>query len=370
MFNRDNKNRLIAEFTHSGKVAFNKETTGDVSVFFIAPKQLTDSERTLIEKSGVPDFPNSSLLTFKPKTQNNGIKASKDILDTFIDRIAFFKKFIIKVKPFSHVHLFYLRSISMWYMIFPLVLLSRFYSKKIILELSNFEDFYQPEEAGVIVGWLYNLVDVLIVPTESQRRTVSKKKREVFYLHKYINIDTEQYRIVDTIQPKILAVAHLEEIFNFTCLKKAFQIVKQKYPRAELVISGDGSMKQDLRNQLDHVKTPGITIEDHNADPMTDFDIFVNCYHVEYFSPALIEAMAAGVPVISSPVAMVDNLIMRKNILLFQFNDASTLADHLIELIEQPETTRVLSENSRQFALEYLSKYDLKKQIEFYRSIN
>jgi glycosyltransferase involved in cell wall biosynthesis len=67
----------------------------------------------------------------------------------------------------------------------------------------------------------------------------------------------------------------------------------------------------------------------------------------------MIKAFGNGIPVISTPIGIVDKIFNRKNLLMYRFNDHNTLSDLIIELIENPNLTEKLSNNGRNLSKEF-----------------
>lgn len=103
-------------------------------------------------------------------------------------------------------------------------------------------------------------------------------------------------------------VKALEKIYNINSLVIAFSYLKHKYPgRAmKLVIVGDGSKAEDLRNTVKSLELEN-AVEfrgkvPHESVPscINEFDVFVNLSEYESFGVSVVEAMACGKPVIVS----------------------------------------------------------------------
>ena len=84
------------------------------------------------------------------------------------------------------------------------------------------------------------------------------------------------------------------------------------------------------------------------AVQMAISNCFTMCSAIENHSMTLKEAMATGVPCISSYVGGVPEYAEDgKNSLLYRFEDYEVLAEHIIRLFEDQELRKKLSENER-----------------------
>jgi glycosyltransferase involved in cell wall biosynthesis len=94
---------------------------------------------------------------------------------------------------------------------------------------------------------------------------------------------------------------------------------------------------------------------------MHAFDLFVHASHKEPFGSVIVEAMAAGLPVIASrtsgPAEILDDGVTG---LLTPPGDAPALAEAMARLLAHPEAARTLAERGRTHVL---ARYDLRETI-------
>lgn len=103
---------------------------------------------------------------------------------------------------------------------------------------------------------------------------------------------------------KIVAVGRLEEQKNYPMLLNAFSVFLNTYPDYVLHIYGEGKEKDNLLlicqelNIAEKVIFEGVSSDIHNS--LVDYDFFVMTSWFEGMPNALMEAMAMGLPVIST----------------------------------------------------------------------
>ena len=357
--NRNRHNSIAAEFSRE------KTRTKDIAVLYLSPRNLPDREKQYFGRKYPDRFSEANLL--EPTAQTTSQNSNR-FLNTFVGRFSYLAKVIDKVRRYTHLHIVYTEKVSLFSDILPLFILGKFFGKQVLFEHRNFNDYYIFEDIGILKRRIFKFADNIVVPSNNQRQALLKRKFPAVYQSPTIQMEQVKQRVIENVQPKILVDAHLEEVFNFHCLTKAFQLVKQKYPRTELVIKGSGRLKGHYIQTVAREKIQGIQFKDDVG--YSDVDLFVNCYHVEYISEKILEAMSHGIPVISTPIGLIDNLVSKKNIMMFQFNDSSTLADHILALIEEPELTTKLSMQSFNFSQTYLSASKKRGSADIYTLIH
>lgn len=113
-----------------------------------------------------------------------------------------------------------------------------------------------------------------------------------------------QYGLDDT--PYILAVGTIQPRKNYTLLIRAFLRIADKIPHKLVIVGGKGWLYQGLMAEVDALRDreriyfPGFVSDDDLPVIYSAADLFVFPSLYEGFGLPLLEAMASGVPVISS----------------------------------------------------------------------
>lgn len=118
----------------------------------------------------------------------------------------------------------------------------------------------------------------------------------------------------DAKAPKFISVRHLRELYNIPCILQAFRQVQQQIPEASLTILGRGPQLEELQqyvrdNNLKHVTFAGQVPNQEMNRYLADHDIFLSAPRVDNMPVSVLEAMNAGVLVISSRVGGVPYMI-------------------------------------------------------------
>lgn len=147
-----------------------------------------------------------------------------------------------------------------------------------------------------------------------------------------------------SIEKRIVTCGRLVEQKNQKLLIDAFDIVHQKYPDYKLVIYGEGPLRNRLTEYIVHkklleaVEMPGNVT--NVLEKIVDTTVFVLSSDFEGMPNALIEAMAIGVPCISTdcPCGGPRELIINgQNGLLTEVGNTEQLAGAIIRMIEDEE---------------------------------
>lgn len=160
----------------------------------------------------------------------------------------------------------------------------------------------------------------------------------------------------------VLAVGRLVPAKGFDVLLQAWHEVAPAAPEWKLTIVGEGDDRaqlEALRDQLglaDCVSLPGATQD--MASVYAKASIFCLSSRYEGFGLVLIEAMAHGLPIVSSDCETGPRELLRprEDALVVPVDDATALATSILQLIAAPELARQLGEAARTRARDFTAE--------------
>lgn len=180
-------------------------------------------------------------------------------------------------------------------------------------------------------------------------------------------IDLDEFKPMDKVKIRrkygfepdekiILFAGRLEKIKNLDFLIRAFASVKEYVPRAKLVIVGRGSEMERLINlasDLDlnnKIVFMGQQASERIPEIFNCTDVFVLCSITEGSPTVVREALACGIPVVSTDVGDVRYVIENEGIGKIAERDERSFADAIIDVFnmidEEPEKVMEKCRNS------------------------
>lgn len=174
-------------------------------------------------------------------------------------------------------------------------------------------------------------------------------------------VNYEFYQVNRTPQKgRIVTFGRLNNAKNHKQLIAAFEKIAYEYPTTSLWIYGEGNLKQKLNEQIENMNlSERVTLKGRTRDvalALAEADIFVLSSIYEGMPNALMEAMAAGVPVISTncpcggPKMLIDSM---KNGILVPVNDCQAIVTALKKLLDNRQLLVAFGQQAKEKAIEF-----------------
>ncbi|MBN2412544.1 glycosyltransferase family 4 protein [candidate division KSB1 bacterium] len=152
-------------------------------------------------------------------------------------------------------------------------------------------------------------------------------------------------------------VGQLDERKGLANLLRAFLKAREKIAKAHLVIAGEGPLLDEIKTYCAENDLTGkvhlLGFQDKINELMKAFDCLVLPSLWEGFGIVLIEAMAAGKPVITTNVSSMPEIVVnRETGLIVPVNDVQSLTEAILEIMQKPGLARKWGEQGRQRVME------------------
>lgn len=156
----------------------------------------------------------------------------------------------------------------------------------------------------------------------------------------------------------LVTVGTIYKVKNHPFLIHCFSRLHQAHPEARLTIVGNGAWRGRLQQQIDELGlTDAVTITGtvgNVEDYLAAADLYVASSLFEGLPLSILEAMAAGLPVVSTKVGGVPDIVRHgENGLLVPPGDAEAYVAALTELVENNEKRTAYAARSKALSKNY-----------------
>ena len=176
--------------------------------------------------------------------------------------------------------------------------------------------------------------------------------------------------------PHIIVTRNLEPIYDNATAVRAFSIVRCTFPAAKLILAGTGPERQVLEKLatglgiVDAVTFTGRVDNEGMAALYHSADIMINPSLVDNMPISVLEALASGVPVVSTDVGGVPYLVEHeKTALLVPVKDPEAMADAILVLLNDPAKAKQMRKAGIESVQQYTWPYVRDRLLGVYEQV-
>jgi glycosyltransferase involved in cell wall biosynthesis len=245
----------------------------------------------------------------------------------------------------------------------PAIVAARRWGKPILLNYHSGEaDDHLANWGSLVHPWL-KMVDKIVVPSMFLRDVFAKHGYHAEVIHNVIDTGQFRYRERVPLFPEFLSVRNFEPHYGVEHTLVAFAMIQTVFPAASLTIAGQGPQEPELKHLAQALGVRNVRFIG-GVDPalMPDLydrhSIFLNSSFIDNQPLSLLEAMASGMPVVSTAVGDIPNMVEDSlSATLVPVGDPFAMAKAATLLLEQPERAVLMAARAK----ESLMKYDWSK---------
>jgi glycosyltransferase involved in cell wall biosynthesis len=258
-----------------------------------------------------------------------------------------------RVRQADVVHVF---SASYWSFLLapvPAMLAGRMAGRRVVLHYHSGEVADHLERWGWRVHPWLRLADDIVVCSEFQRAVFQRHGHGTRVIPNVVDLDRFAFRDRDPLAPRFICTRNLERHYGVDVVLEAFAWIRARHPGATLVMAGDGSQMAALQARAARLGTKGARFV--GAVPpagmpgwLARSDVYLNASVVDNQPVSIIEAMASGLPVVSTPVGGIPEMIEDgRSGRLVPVDDPRAMADAALDLLARPTYARALAREAR-----------------------
>lgn len=181
--------------------------------------------------------------------------------------------------------------------------------------------------------------------------------KNLVYIPNTIEIKKYSFKLRKEVAPKLFWVRSFAKIYNPKMAVDVLKSLQKEYPEASLCMVGpekDGS----LRETKEYADKIGVSVnftgklsKNEWASLSQNYDIFINTTNFDNTPVSVMEAMALGLPIVSTDVGGIPFLLEnQQTALLVKIADVEEMANAIKDLCSNPHLAEKLSQNSRNMA--------------------
>jgi glycosyltransferase involved in cell wall biosynthesis len=198
------------------------------------------------------------------------------------------------------------------------------------------------------------VTDQLVVPSGYLVDVLGEFGLSAQAIPNVVDLGQFSFRSRRPLRPHLVCTRGFHPYYCVDVVVRAFAAVQRIFPDAQLDLVGGGPLERDVRNLVSTMNLPGVNFKGVAArNEIGRFydqaDIFINASRLDNMPVSVLEAYAAGTPVVSTEPSGMHYLVEDgRTGLLSPVGDASALAQNVIRILQEPELAERLVTNARQ----------------------
>jgi glycosyltransferase involved in cell wall biosynthesis len=215
------------------------------------------------------------------------------------------------------------------------------------------------------LGWLAR--PEVIYTSEADRQRDGRRPSRVVPL----GIDVERFAAGKPVLEGTVVgnVARLAEQKGHRTLLDAVPVVLARHPDVRFAIAGDGELREELEERAQQFREHVVILGNRSDVPdlLASFDVFAYPSRFEGLCLAVLEAQAAGVPVVATPVGGIrETVVDGETGYLVPVDDPHALAARISHVLEHPDEAKTIAAEARRRAAAFSAASMVERTLALY----
>jgi len=217
--------------------------------------------------------------------------------------------------------------------------------------------------------------DELVVPSGFLVEVFREFGLEARAIPNVIDLSQFSYRLRSPLRPHLLCTRGFHRYYGVDIVVRAFAEIHQVYPEARLELVGGGPLEREIRAlvqdlRLTGVRFTGVLTHEEIGACYDRAHIFINASRLDNMPVSILEAFAAGTPVVTTaPEGMRHFVEDGRTGLLSEPEDSAALARNVMRVLGDPDLAHLLATNARHQAERYSWQVVRERWLDVYRSM-
>ncbi len=241
----------------------------------------------------------------------------------------------------------------------PAIIAARKWGKPILLNYHSGEaDDHLAHWGSLVHPWL-KMVDKIVVPSVFLRDVFARHGYRAEVIHNIIDTGQFRYRERLPLLPEFLSVRNFESHYGVEYTLVAFAMIQTVFPAASLTVAGQGPQEAELKHlaqalALRNVRFIGAVDPVEMPNLYERHSVFLNASFVDNQPLSVLEAMASGMPIVSTPIGDIPNMVKDgESATLVPAGDPYAMAKAATLLLEQPQRAALMAQRAKESLIHY-----------------
>jgi L-malate glycosyltransferase len=297
-----------------------------------------------------------------------------DYLRTLMTQLTYWPLLLKELRRADVVHVFSASYLSFLLAPLPAMVIARLYGKPVVL---NYRSGEAPDhlQRSSIARAALRRVDRNVVPSRFLQDVFARFGIAAEIIPNIVDAERFRFRTRAPLRPRVLSTRNFEPLYNLPCTLRAFRILQDRYPDAELTLVGGGSQEGSMRTLARELGLRNVTFAGRVAPGdiwryYADADIYLQTPDIDNMPASVLEAFSSGCLVVSTnaggvPAILTDGV----HGLLAPCGDHDAAGHAMLRLLGDPDLASRLAGLARESCARYRWAAVRGQWLALYRSL-
>lgn len=277
---------------------------------------------------------------------------------TIVTSVAYILLLFREVNRHDIIHIFSASYTSFVIAPTPALKIAKLFGKKAILNYRSGEARDHLANSEFAIKTIKQF-DRIITPSRYLVDVFAEFGLQARSIHNFVETEKYTFRERVPLSPVFLSNRNFEAHYNVACVLRAFALIQKEFPAAKLTVAGDGAEREKLKAlatelNLQNVEFLGLVAQSRMPELCAAADILLNSPNIDNMPNSLIEAYAAGLPIVSTNAGGIPYIVRHEETaMLVEVNDHAALAREAVRLLNDPTLAAKLIENGKTESKKY-----------------
>jgi L-malate glycosyltransferase len=278
---------------------------------------------------------------------------------TVVNTLVYWITAIVRLWRYDVIHAYSASYYSYLLSVLPIILLSKLYGKKILL------NYHSGEAEDHFTKWsrtavpFIRMADLIVVPSGYLVDVFARFGLRAVAIPNVVELEVFRYRERSPTRPVFLTSRLHEPLYNVQCVLRAFAIVQRRVPEASLIVAGDGWMRPQLEALaselgLQNTRFLGRVPWGDMPDLYDAADVYLTATNIDNMPGSVIECMSCGLPVVTTDAGGVPYIVTHdETALIVPRDDHEAMATQALRLLDDDTLAVRIARNGRRECTRY-----------------
>jgi glycosyltransferase involved in cell wall biosynthesis len=280
-------------------------------------------------------------------------------LRTIVTTVAYVGSLLWRVPRCDVVHAFSASYFSYLLAPLPAMMVGRLFGKRTVLNYRSGEaDDHLTRWRRTAAPTMRRFADAIVAPSGYLVDVFARHGLAARSVFNFVDVASIPYRERSTPRPIFMCNRNFEPLYNVACVVRAFAVVQREVPTSRLLLAGDGSERPTLEALvrelgLQNVEFLGRIPPAQMGELYDRADVYLNAPNIDNMPGSIIEAFAAGLPVVTTDAGGIPYIVEGDRTgLIVARDDHEAMAHGALRLLHEPGLALRLASAARAECME------------------